>query len=151
MRKLLRCVGASFAVLTNILQQDATELLNAALLERSPDDPPPPRRSTRVVADEPALDDVKKPAKKGRNKKGQSADEPARAEVDDSTFTDPQDELSASQERATPKRKRSARNVGGWISPEFSSELDRSWLTNDPVDATFRLESYVPQVGDTIL
>lgn len=73
-----------------------------------------------------------------------------------------------------PRKSRDARFVGGWMSPRFSKELDRSWLERTkPIDnrpivlvpddvsklagvsakktAVFDLGSYVPQAGDIIL
>jgi hypothetical protein len=70
------------------------------------------------------------------------------------------------------KKYRDARNVGGWISPQFSQELDRSWLTRGrplkpaivvPTTGTtggigksdnvmmFDLKGWVPQVGEIVL
>jgi len=49
------------------------------------------------------------------------------------------------------KRTRVVRNVGGWVSPEFSAEIDRSWLAADTPPDHFDLSKYVPQVGDTVL
>lgn len=43
------------------------------------------------------------------------------------------------------------RNVGGWISPEFASMIDRSWLERDGPTEKFDLSTYAPQVGDTVL
>ena len=73
-----------------------------------------------------------------------------------------------------PKKSRDARFVGGWMSPRFSKELDRTWLERTkPIDnrpillvpdnvsklagvsakktGVFDLEKYVPQAGDIIL
>jgi hypothetical protein len=73
-----------------------------------------------------------------------------------------------------PKKTRDARFVGGWMSPRFSKELDRTWLERTkPIDnrpivlvpdniskragvsakktAVFDLGKYVPQAGDIIL
>jgi hypothetical protein len=66
------------------------------------------------------------------------------------------------------KKPRDARNIGGWISPRFSQELDRSWLSRTtqlrPVTVvppgtvakgsnttSFDLKRWVPQVGDIVL
>jgi len=73
-----------------------------------------------------------------------------------------------------PKKGREPRFVGGWISPKFSKELDRTWLERiKPIDnrpvilvpegatklagisakktAVFDLGRYIPQAGDIIL
>lgn len=74
----------------------------------------------------------------------------------------------ASTKRKHQKKQKDARNVGGWISPHFSQELDRSWLTRSkplksvsvvPQGAvgkgdnttSFDLKRWVPQVGDIVL
>jgi hypothetical protein len=49
------------------------------------------------------------------------------------------------------QRKRVARNVGGWISPDFSEKIDRSWLQELKAQKSFELSKYVPQVGDIVL
>ena len=66
------------------------------------------------------------------------------------------------------QRKKDARNIGGWVSPAFAQQLDRSWLERTkplkqiavvPPAAVpkggamtvFDLKSYVPQVGDVVL
>jgi hypothetical protein len=58
---------------------------------------------------------------------------------------------SPAKGQSTKGRKRSARNVGGWVSPNFSSEIDRRWLQRDKADDEFDMFAYVPQVGDTVL
>jgi hypothetical protein len=51
--------------------------------------------------------------------------------------------------------KRQAKNVGGWISPDFAKDIDRSWLEGHvpPYNnkQAFNLSSYVPQSGDIVL
>jgi hypothetical protein len=48
-------------------------------------------------------------------------------------------------------RKQNPGNVGGWISPNFAREIDRSWLEQDANHDSFELARYVPQVGDVVL
>lgn len=63
-----------------------------------------------------------------------------------------QDTARVSAELPATNRKRTAKNVGGWVSPQFAQEIDRRWLERDAPDTkAFRLETYVPQVGDTVL
>ena len=52
---------------------------------------------------------------------------------------------------AKKKRDNMGRNVGGWISPKFANELERSWLERDALPLKFDLPTYVPQIGDTVL
>ena len=51
--------------------------------------------------------------------------------------------------------KRLAKNVGGWISPDFVTDIDRSWLEGHvpPYNnkQAFNLSTYVPQIGDIVL
>jgi hypothetical protein len=62
------------------------------------------------------------------------------------------DELAAKTKTLPFKqRKRVARNVGGWISPDFSEKIDRSWLQQHNAPKSFELSKYVPQVGDIVL
>lgn len=49
------------------------------------------------------------------------------------------------------QRRKIARNVGGWVSPDFAGEIDRSWLEKDSPAVDFNLSTYVPQVGDIVL
>lgn len=81
---------------------------------------------------------------------------------------------SGSSGTAKRRKQRDARFVGGWVSPKFSKELDRTWLERTkPIDnrpvvivpdnvaklagvsakktAVFDLGSYVPQAGDIVL
>jgi hypothetical protein len=57
---------------------------------------------------------------------------------------------SRAHEDGKTKKKREL-NVGGWISPSFSPTVSRSWLEKDQATKRFQLDSYVPQVGDTVL
>ena len=73
-----------------------------------------------------------------------------------------QDEMSGinngnnSNSEATGKAgKRQAKNVGGWISPDFAKDIDRSWMEGcvPPYNnkQAFNLSTYVPQIGDIVL
>ena len=136
--------------------KSATSLLNAVLVERAPKDPPPPRRSKRSSVAEDDLEPetpAKKPAEP--KKKQPAEDSPVGDEysgvavvpVVSSTV-----EVEESNERSTRQgRKRSVRNVGGWVSEQFSSKIDREWLSLDTPPNLFDLSRYVPQVGDLVL
>jgi hypothetical protein len=66
----------------------------------------------------------------------------------------PSQDMEAGTDLPLSNKKRNvAKNVGGWISPQFSQEIDRRWLERNTPETTttFRLETYVPQVGDTVL
>lgn len=98
-------------------------MLNATLLERTPKDAPAPRRSRRSIDEE----------------EGDSS---------------PKRKQEAAKSKAEPtqvKRKRQAKNVGGWISPDFAVEVDRSWLNRDATEVEFDIHSYAPQTGDVVL
>lgn len=112
--------------------QNAASLLNTIFLERAPMDLPPLRRSRRSAFDE-VLETISHPEKKLT----------ARAEG--------QDGRESENITTLPMQRKRGRNVGGWISPEFSDVIDRSWLSGDAPTKQFDLSSYVPQVGDTVL
>jgi hypothetical protein len=144
------------------------------LLERTPRDPPPPRRSKRKsdVDDESTTHSPVDKKQKGDEHesldKGQRWRELAKSfgpeaqaaasSTSPPPSTTPQhnatvDDASKSSSAVKPKKKRelTGRNVGGWISPKFSHEVDRSWLEKEKPTTTFDLSKYVPQVGDTVL
>lgn len=144
--------------------QSAVTLLNAALLESAPSELlPPPRRSKRSAGDEsqnesPApekkrikrkLNDLLPPAAKDdcMDEKIKLCPEHEQLHDDD----DDEDNTNAASADVGKQRKRVARNVGGWISPDFAKTLDNSWLTVDSPVNKFVLSHYVPQVGDTVL
>lgn len=135
--------------------KSATSLLNAVLVERAPKDPPPPRRSKRSSA----ADDEQQPetpAKKpAEQKKKKTADESPVGDEYSGVAVVPvvsSAEVEESNERSTRQgRKRSVRNVGGWISEQFSSKIDREWLAMDTPPNMFDPARYVPQVGDLVL
>lgn len=143
-----------------VSRQNAVSLLNAVLLESAPSDAPAPRRSKRSAADEDQNDPPtpkKKSTASALNKRKPEApidDDDltlsiAEPILDDSPAED--EGVSAEKSDTVAQRKRVARNVGGWISPEFSKEIDRSWLERNAPDENFDLSTYVPQVGDTVL
>lgn len=150
---VLSCVGVlniASPPLSIFVDQNATTMLSASLLERVPKDPPPPRRSTRAPHDEPVEAPVsKKRAKAKKVSKGGDV------ENDDEQWQDKLDDtLPPTNEEESPvsaKRKRAARNVGGWISSDFAQVIDRSWLESDSPPDKFNASTFVPQVGDTIL
>lgn len=107
-------------------------MLNKKLLERAPIELPPLRRSTRSTFDE-VLESMPNQEKK----------QTVRVEGYDGKESDNTDTLVMHRKRG--------RNAGGWISPEFSDAIDRSWLSWDTPTKQFELSNYVPQVGDTVL
>jgi hypothetical protein len=138
-------------------------LLNAIFLERAPKDPPPPRRSRRSLADnEDQSAESNTPTKKAAapRQKGSKQISPPSDDNDDVRLQRAVSMLNLSSEDVSSandkpgnvkQRKRVVRNVGGWISPQFSKELDRAWLMVDGPTEKFDLSTYVPQVGDTVL
>jgi hypothetical protein len=134
--------------------QDAVSALNAALLERAPKDPPPPRRSKRGDVDEAVENATPKKVTKredsDRNSSGTGAGDTLR-ELQAGLVVSEEVGESPTKDQSTKSRKRNSRNVGGWVSPNFSAEIDRRWLQLDTVDDGFDLSAYAPQVGDTVL
>lgn len=133
-------------------------MLNAALLDRSPKDPPPLRRSKRSSSGENdedgdiLLHDLKV-SKIPENKASLIIDE--NAFIDDAVASQPlpkEDTANEEETSGTAKQRRKiVRNVGGWVSPDFAEEIDRSWLDNDSSAVDFNLSTYVPQIGDIVL
>jgi len=127
-------------------------------LERAPKDPPPPRRSKRSGPDEEP-ETSPQPAKKLAARKSESPsaneDDIRLHEVEPKLdlATKEEETVTGSNEKQGPvkKRQRVVRNVGGWVSPEFAEEIDRSWLARDSPPDHFDLSTYSPQIGDTVL
>ena len=138
--------------------KDAMTVLNTVLMERAPKDPPPPRRSKRSGEGDVEPQSPKK--KKGKKSKEESTSHPnAVSDHSMSNTALPKEEIqssaspSAETDRKT-KKKPKAKNVGGWVSPEFAARLDRQWLSQYQPLCTgnkFHLDQYIPQVGDVIL
>jgi hypothetical protein len=139
--------------------------LNTMLHYRSPKDPPPPRRSKRKSD----VDDVPRTPAKKRTKPAQpeqaessekepscswtnlasALEGPSVAIAPPSSHDSPQGTPTADNNKL--KKKKEPRNVGGWISPPFAAEVDRSWLEREKPIKDFDFSTYVPQVGDTVL
>jgi hypothetical protein len=145
------------------------------LLQTAPVDPPPPRRSTRIGVDEITYE-TRHTIELTRKKKihHDNYDNNTSINTNDSSrylndtsvdmdgtsntisVNDEVDAVSISKNKQQPS-KRQAKNVGGWISPDFSKLIDRSWLEyhvpshNNNNKNTFNLSSYVPQIGDIVL
>jgi hypothetical protein len=136
-----------------LLLQDAVSVLNTELLSRSPKDPPPPRRSKRGDGDEVIENATPKNGTKredgDRNIHGDTGDTLRALQA--GLVVSEEDVDSPAKDQSTKGRKRNARNVGGWVSPNFSAEIDRRWLQRDKADGEFDISAYVPQVGDTVL
>lgn len=117
-------------------------LLNAALLERAPEDPPPPRRSHRAARDD-AISEVPESTKSGVSRK-----EEGERDASDAWGSTSEAFLLSSE---LQELKRVPRNVGGWVSPAFAEQLDRSWLDLDSPPSQFDPSAFVPQIGDCVL
>jgi hypothetical protein len=129
--------------------KSAVSLLNTTLLDRAPREPAPTRRSRRSTAEE-----IVTPLKLAQNQftaNSPEEEDTYRNVADKEAIAPEDDETSNGRDRPGTKRKRNARNVGGWVSPQFAFEIDRSWLDQDNTKAHFDLYSYVPQTGDTVL
>lgn len=151
--------------------------LDLLLLERSPRDPPPPRRGSRkrdsstVTVDEPEPDAKKRSVDSSDLSKGILADGSwgslaaaitaenlsSSAQVRPETSS-PVAALSESDSQSAmlekPKKKKREvipKNVGGWVSPGFAKDVDRSWLESDSPPKKFDAARYIPQIGDTIV
>ena len=151
--------------------------LDLLLLERSPPDPPPPRRGSRkrdsstAAVDEPEPDAKKRCSDSPDASKGRLADGSwgslaaaitaenlsSSAQIRPETSS-PEAALIESDSQSTtlekPKKKKRElvpKNVGGWVSPAFSKNVDRSWLESDSPPKKFDVARYVPQIGDTIV
>jgi hypothetical protein len=142
--------------------------LNHLLVERAPKDPLPHRQSDRKRRDSserkkvntavpvsPESDD-KTNADDWQNLAAAiAADQPSK--IIDRTLSAPDeaDDINADPSRAKGSKKGGLRrkntNVGGWVSPTFASQIDRSWLAGDAFDSKLNLSLYVPQAGDIIL
>lgn len=131
--------------------------MNTALLEGAPKDPPPPRRSRRGAVSDTNEDC--KPSATGNRANNTVASEDLKtvSGQDDCSvhfseiYPSGEDQDRQHDERETKQRKRVVRNVGGWISPDFSRIVDRRWLDNDVPNSPFDLRTYVPQVGELVL
>ena len=143
--------------------------LDTVLLETSPLDPPPPRRSSRCTADDilptKPIQKIKLTKTKHVHSEnminvmnGTDSQYMSSSMMLDAPSTE-HDETSGNHNNdgnATGKAgKRQAKNVGGWISPDFSKDIDRSWLEGHvpPYNnkQAFHLSTYVPQIGDIVL
>lgn len=145
------------------------------LLERSPRDPPPPRRGYRKrdpsTVDKPEQGAKKRAVDSPDASKGRLADGSwgslaaaitaenlnSSAQVRPETSS-PEAALGESDSQSTTlekpkKRKREVipKNVGGWVSPAFAKDVDRSWLESDSSPKKFDAARYIPQIGDTIV
>lgn len=127
--------------ISNFSFQSCTSLLNNAFRDRAPKDPPAPRRSKRGDQAIAGTDD----------NPDEDSDKPYGL-IDwqyEETAQIIQSSDASDEQQCT--RKRAARNVGGWISPNFSEMIDRSWLMIDSPMNTVDPSKYVPQVGDSVL
>lgn len=144
------------------------------LLERAPKDPPPPRRGGRqrksegsdetqslkfqqhstianLTKSQSQLESTRSLPNVGgwRSLATAIVSERIRSSTGDETYVDLK-ENTAGYQTGVLKRKK-CRNVGGWVSPLFAAEIDRSWVEMDTFDPKFELSQYVPQIGDTVL
>lgn len=122
------------------------------LLSRAPNSRPAFRRSTRLTSDETR---VLKPKKRSNNQITSLSQTTSSDHADSWQGNDATLEvigLPEINESANSSKRRMSRNVGGWITPSFSSKIDRIWLSkNDNSGLNFDPSFYVPQIGDTVL
>ena len=142
--------------------------LNHLLVERAPKDPLPPRQSDRKRRDssEGTKESAAVPVSPESDEKLNAcewqnlsavvaAEQPSK--IIDSTRTAPDEADDIIADPARPKAskkgglRRKGANVGGWVSPNFASQIDRSWLAGDVYEWKMNLSTYVPQAGDIIL
>jgi hypothetical protein len=57
----------------------------------------------------------------------------------------------AKSSKGTTKGRKKTRNIGGWVDPNFSKEIKRSWLQIDKYETSFDVSRYAPQIGDIVL
>jgi hypothetical protein len=121
-------------------------LLDSVLLQTAPIDPPAPRRSKRSNVDG---ENIRPEAPPGSQNSmlDNLGDNRSNGLISGLDRPIPETEIV----NTTRQRIRMVRNVGGWISPDFSNDLDRSWLENVTPSKPFNVCNYVPQVGDTVL
>jgi hypothetical protein len=132
--------------------------LNAALQDRIPYDSYKTKQVKRAASDIETQTPVpKKRAKSAKSTKDKVAndDEDEEMHVDHETIVESTAKpVEDSTEHATPasvRRRKKAKIVGGWVSPQFAKEIDRSWLNEDEPADVFDVREYVPQVGDIVL
>jgi hypothetical protein len=111
------------------------------------------RRTTRsTIGDNPNEPAMPSPKASPRKRKDLAAVKDDKVKLSGCRIEPLGDELAAKTKTLPFKqRKRVARNVGGWISPDFSEKIDRSWLQEIKAPKSFDLSKYVPQVGDIVL
>lgn len=150
-----------------LFEQNAYSRLDTVLLETSPVDPPPPRRSSRCTLEDNL---PTKPVKKIKLTKTKNVHNECMMDVTngadfryegsaaplDIELSEHDETLGNGNSDVTGKAaKRQAKNVGGWISPDFAKDINRSWLDGHvpPYNnkQAFNLSSYVPQIGDIVL
>jgi hypothetical protein len=69
-----------------------------------------------------------------------------------SPVADESDSQSTTLEKPKKKKREALpKNVGGWVSPAFAKDVDRSWLESDSPPKKFDAARYIPQIGDTIV
>lgn len=146
--------------------KDARRDLNVLLLERTPKEPPP-RRGVRLSQSDAPNDPLRSnqdsitgevrsvaETKSIVKEWGKFVTSVANEKIKSLPGTVISAELKvdpAEVEQVGVKKRKKGRNVGGWVSPVFSEEIDRSWLASDKFTLNFELSKYVPQIGDTVL
>lgn len=146
--------------------------MNALLLERAPKEKPPPRRGGRARKSEGPDEAVSSNADPDSTIDAAHGDpsqsiapstggdwgnlatalavEKSSSSAGLMTSSETKDDTGASEQTGSKRRKK-ARNVGGWVSPLFSAEIDRAWIESDKFEPKADLSKYVPQIGDTVL
>lgn len=133
--------------------QSSLSFLDSFLLQSAPKDPPAPRRSTRSHAASEGVES------NSSSKKNSTVDsEPVMSGSSSTLVGDslesayvPPHGFESPESSSNKQRIRIVRNVGGWISPDFSNDVDRSWLEGYKPMQPFDVRYFVPQIGDTVL
>lgn len=144
------------------------------LLERAPKEPPPPRRggrqrksegpdetlslnsqqhstSAHLMESQPQLNSSLSQSNVGGWRSLATAIVSEKIRSSNGAETDLNLKENATGYQTSVKKRKKSRNVGGWVSPLFAAEIDRSWVEKDTFDPKFDLSNYAPQVGDTVL
>lgn len=114
----------------------------------APNDPPAPRRSTRSCG--PEVEGVVSNSRKNTSVPGEPIVRSSRG-LDLEPVCSLPPECESPETNNNKQRIRIVRNVGGWISPDFANDVQRSWLESCEPMQPFNVSYYVPQIGDTVL
>lgn len=138
------------------------------LTKRAPRDPPAPRRGTRkrktLSGDTTETSNEGNLATAPDDETGNHIQDlaaaiamdrlksPSTSQVASSAPSDlPGKETSETGDGEKARKKPGIRNVGGWVSPHFGSNVDRSWMEIDAYEKEFDHRTYCPQAGEVVL